>query len=118
MRPRPHPMTPNPCVIAYDRIRALEWRDGHLRLLDQRRLPRTVDYQVLGTLDAVAQAIRDMVVRGAPAIGIAAAYGAVLGAAEFGVGAAWDAALARLRQARPTAVNLGWAIDRMRRCAA
>lgn len=86
-------------------------------MLDQRRLPLEEVYERYTTPDEVAVAIRDMVVRGAPAIGIAAAYGVVL-AANVASEAAWlaevEAACARIREARPTAVNLMWAIDRMR----
>lgn len=104
----------------YDHVRAVEWRDDHVRLLDQRRLPRDVAYLDLHTAADVAAAIRDMVVRGAPAIGIAAAYGAVLAAgARYREDAAhWRRSvqtdLDALNAARPTAVNLMWAIARMR----
>ena len=101
-------------------IHAVTWRNGRLDLLDQRRLPADVRRVVCEDADAVIHCIRDMVVRGAPAIGIAAAYGAVL-AARLRVaahGGDWLAGyrvdLARLREARPTAVNLAWAVDRMR----
>ena len=106
--------------IPYDRIRAVEWGDGCLKLIDQRRLPLQENVITLDTLAGVAEAIRDMVVRGAPAIGIAAAYAVVL-AARAHVRAApadWRAAMApdleRLAAARPTAVNLRWAVERMR----
>jgi methylthioribose-1-phosphate isomerase len=92
------------------------WRGDRLRLLDQRLLPREETYVDCRTSDEVAQAIRDLVVRGAPAIGIAAAWGVVLAARQDRAGLA--AALARLRAARPTAVNLMWALDRMQRVAA
>lgn len=102
----------------------MTWRDGRLDLLDQRRLPADSRRVVCEDVDAVIHCIRDMVVRGAPAIGIAAAYGAVL-AARLRVashGKDWHAGfradLARLAQARPTAVNLAWAIERMRGVAA
>ena len=61
----------------YDRVRAIVWHEQALELLDQRLLPGTLRYQRFSTAAAVAQAIREMVVRGAPAIGITAAYGAV-----------------------------------------
>ncbi len=104
----------------YDTIRALRWVNGALELLDQRRLPRRVEWVRCRSAGEVAEAIRNMVVRGAPAIGIAAAYGVVLAAqarcAEGGPD--WrcglDADLAQLSSARPTAVNLAWAIARMR----
>ena len=103
-------------------VSALIWRDGALDLLDQRRLPAERTWMRCTRAGEVAQAIRDMVVRGAPAIGIAAAYGVVLAAREaYAIaGAQWrvaiDADLACLRAARPTAVNLAWALDRMAAC--
>jgi|SRR5680860_269855 len=105
---------------AHDRIRAVRWHEHRVRLLDQRRLPDTVDYLDLDRSDEVAQAITDMVVRGAPAIGIAAAYAVVLAARTCAAHAAsdWRRAIEpdieRLAAARPTAVNLHWAISRMR----
>ena len=104
----------------YDHIRPIRWHDGVLSLLDQRKLPFTVQYLDCADSHAVAQAIRDLVVRGAPAIGIAAAFGVVLAAdgvrAESGAIAmqAMEAKIAELNAARPTAVNLMWAIARMR----
>ncbi len=95
----------------HDSIRAVLWGGDHLRLLDQRRLPFAEEYIECRDADDVARAIRDLVVRGAPAIGIAAAWGVVL-AARQGSEALADA-LPRLRAARPTAVNLMWALDRM-----
>jgi len=108
----------------YDSIRALEWSDEGLRLLDQRWLPEHGEILLVASASEVAAAIRDMVVRGAPAIGIAAAYGVVLAArARYAESPAeWRARmepdLARLRAARPTASNLAWAIDRMGAVAA
>ena len=96
---------------AHDSIRSVLWRGDRLRLLDQRQLPFVEDYIDCTTADEVAQAIRDLVVRGAPAIGISAAWGVVL-AAQRGRDALL-AALPVLRAARPTAVNLMWALDRM-----
>jgi len=84
-------------------------------LLDQQRLPSAEEYLRLRTVEEVARAIEGLAVRGAPAIGIAAAYGVVIGAAE-GVGV--PAAIERLRRTRPTAVNLAWALERMARVAA
>ncbi|MGN6227903.1 MAG: S-methyl-5-thioribose-1-phosphate isomerase [Dyella sp.] len=95
----------------YDRVRAVQWQGDHLRLLDQRLLPREERWMDCRTAADVTQAIRDLVVRGAPAIGIAAAWGVVLAAQQ---GKPLDAALASLRAARPTAVNLMWALDRMK----
>ncbi|MBU1191279.1 MAG: S-methyl-5-thioribose-1-phosphate isomerase [Gammaproteobacteria bacterium] len=106
--------------VSHDNVRAVSWTEQGLRLLDQRYLPNREDYLTLPDATAVAQAIRDMVVRGAPAIGIAAAYGVVLAArqAYAAVGADWKNAiiadLDRLAASRPTAVNLFWALERMR----
>src|SRR5690348_17508513 len=95
----------------YDRVRAVQWRGDCLCLLDQRLLP--VEERWIECRDAgqVTQAIRDLAVRGAPAIGIAAAWGVVLAAQQ---GAPLDDVLPTLRAARPTAVNLMWALDRMK----
>ena len=105
----------------YDRIRPIRWEGDRLSLLDQRRLPAVVEYVECGDSDAVAIAIRDLVVRGAPAIGIAAAWGAVLAGQRIDAAngddalAAMSPALQRLQAARPTAVNLMWALARVRR---
>ena len=102
----------------------VELDERGVRLIDQRRLPLEETYLDCGTPEQVADAIRDLVVRGAPAIGIAAAFGMALAARQVaaGDGAAFDARLERaaelLRGARPTAVNLGWAVDRLLRAAA
>jgi methylthioribose-1-phosphate isomerase len=95
----------------HDTIRAVVWNDGVLRLLDQRRLPFVETWLDCRSADEVAAAIRNLVVRGAPAIGIAAGWGVVLAARR---GDDPDAAIAKLRAARPTAVNLMWALERMR----
>jgi methylthioribose-1-phosphate isomerase len=99
-------------------VTTLRWHEGRLHLLDQRVLPGTVREVACSSSGAVADAIGDMVVRGAPAIGCAAAYGAALSVAARSDGARWrdgvEADLARLEQARPTAVNLGWAVARVR----
>jgi methylthioribose-1-phosphate isomerase len=92
-----------------DRIVRLE--DDAVVLLDQRRLPREEVELRCATSAEVADAIRVLAVRGAPAIGVAAAYGLAL-AAEHGEDL--DEALSRLAAARPTAVNLGWALEAMR----
>jgi len=104
-------------------LRPMIWRGDHLLLLDQRALPRQESWLRLERGEQVAEAIRALVVRGAPAIGITAAYGAVLAARERARGAgdwlrAWREDLQRLRQARPTAVNLDWALRRMEAAAA
>lgn len=103
---------------------AIVWQDDRLYLLDQRFLPQRADYIELGSAHEVADAIHDMVVRGAPAIGVTAAYGVVLGArcAFQAQGDNWRLALEegleRLAASRPTAVNLFWALERMRGCMA
>ncbi len=97
-------------------VRPIQWRDGALILLDQTRLPHDVIHLEYHTATEVAEAIRSMVVRGAPAIGVTAAFGMVLAVASDPTPEAVARAATMLRQARPTAVNLGWAIDRMLRC--
>ena len=103
-----------------DTVEAVRWQGNRLQLLDQRALPQEVVYLDYDGVGAVAGAIRDMVVRGAPAIGITAAYGVVLAArARFAQSpAGWkraiEADLQTLAASRPTAVNLFWAIERMR----
>ncbi|MBF0260394.1 MAG: S-methyl-5-thioribose-1-phosphate isomerase [Magnetococcales bacterium] len=96
------------------------WKDGKVRMLDQRLLPAEVIHLEFASAAEVAEAIRAMVVRGAPAIGCAAAFGVAVEAfrlARSGTPASWPEAMAEglrlLRQARPTAVNLGWALDRL-----
>jgi methylthioribose-1-phosphate isomerase len=94
-------------------IETLRWHGDRLELIDQRLLPQRFEYVACATAGDVASAIRDMVVRGAPAIGCAAAYGIALEAAR--PSGSLDAAFAVLAASRPTAVNLFWALDRMRR---
>ncbi len=103
----------------YDRIRPILWTGDALELLDQRKLPFVVEHVQCHTSDAVAEAIHALTVRGAPAIGIAAAWGVVLASrtveAADGTTAllALEPALQRLNASRPTAVNLAWALARM-----
>src|SRR5215204_2166489 len=99
----------------------VEWTDEGVRMLDQRLLPTEETWLVLRTYNDVAAGIKDMVVRGAPAIGVSAAYGIALGAKQF-VGTnvvdledEIDYICDVLAKTRPTAVNLFWAIDRMKR---
>ena len=84
-------------------------------VIDQRRLPHRFETLRLQTAEAMAAAIADMTVRGAPLIGASAAYGMALAAAEDASDAGLERAGAMLEAARPTAVNLRWAVERMRR---
>jgi methylthioribose-1-phosphate isomerase len=103
-----------------DGVQAIRWQNQQLQLLDQRILPQQETYLAYDDVKSVAEAIRDMVVRGAPAIGITAAYGIVLAArARFAESASdWktliETDLQTLAESRPTAVNLFWAIAHMR----
>ena len=103
-----------------DRVRPLVWEGSHLSVLDQRELPHRQVHLACRTSSEVAEAIHVLAVRGAPAIGIAGAFGVVLAAhaveADTGAEALRqiDAELTALEQARPTAVNLRWAVQRMR----
>ena len=87
------------------------WRRGQLRLLDQRALPERVRYVTCGSVSEVVDAIRGLVVRGAPALGATGAYGVALAAFADPRPAAVRRAAARLKGARPTAVNLAWGVD-------
>jgi len=91
-------------------VEAIRWEGNALSLLDQRRLPLEIKWLRCHSVEEVAKAISTMVVRGAPAIGITAAYGFVL-ARQKGVDR--DVADRLLRASRPTAVNLTWALERM-----
>ena len=100
-------------------IRPIQWADGKLYLLDQTRLPREeVNVEVTGHEEA-ATAIREMRVRGAPAIGVTAAYAVAMAARDTDANdpeaffTRLGQAASLIRAARPTAVNLGWAVDRM-----
>ncbi|MBT9317504.1 S-methyl-5-thioribose-1-phosphate isomerase [Leptothoe spongobia] len=103
-------MLKNSTAQSQSRLQSILWQGSTLHLLDQRRLPLVTEYVVCDTADAVAEAIQEMVVRGAPAIGVAAAFGLVL-AAQQGENLEEKATL--LKAARPTAVNLMWAVDTM-----
>jgi methylthioribose-1-phosphate isomerase len=101
-------------------IKTVEWTEQGVVMIDQRRLPSEEVYPVFKTHDEVARAIEDMVVRGAPAIGIAAAMGIALGVRLSparkleDLESDFDRICARLSETRPTAVNLFWAVERMR----
>lgn len=102
-------------------LSTLTWTDGELRLLDQRMLPQRIEYRICRSYHEVTDSIYELSVRGAPAIGISAAFGMVLAAREaltkgYSVEKAGQyihEAAAELLQARPTAVNLSWAINRV-----
>lgn len=103
----------------HDTIRAVEWKDNHLILLDQRKLPHAEQYLQIYSAEDTAEAIRNMVVRGAPAIGITAAYGLLMAARKAfkQYPHDWRSRLQPdievLAASRPTAVNLQWALQRM-----
>ncbi|SEJ03162.1 S-methyl-5-thioribose-1-phosphate isomerase [Pseudomonas sp. NFR16] len=106
-------------LLAAEKVKAIDWRDGTLFLLDQRILPFEETWHPYKSAAGVAEAIRSMVVRGAPAIGISAAYGIVLAVVDrLAAGGDWQMALEEdfdlLANSRPTAVNLFWALNRMR----
>ena len=101
-------------------IKTIEWTDEGIRMLDQRLLPTEEKYLMLRSYEEVAEAIKKMVVRGAPAIGVSAAMGLALGASQsVGTSVAdleddFDYMCKVMSETRPTAVNLFWAIERMR----
>ena len=103
-------------------LETVAWRNGTLHIIDQTRLPGAYEIVPLETVEAVWHAIRTLQVRGAPAIGVAAAFGVVIGAqhtsgdATGAIATAAREAATYLATSRPTAVNLFWALDRMRRC--
>jgi len=99
-------------------VETIRWTDSGVVMIDQTRLPRELAYVTCRSYQDVAEAIRSMVIRGAPAIGVAAAMGMALGviqAAPARLDAEVDEIAAALAATRPTAVNLFWAIDRMKR---
>src|SRR3984957_8304737 len=99
-------------------VRTIEWRAGAVRMIDQRLLPGREVIRVYRDYRGIAEAIRTMVIRGAPAIGVAAAMGVALGLKGYsGVRATkrFAAVSAILRATRPTAINLAWALERMGR---
>jgi methylthioribose-1-phosphate isomerase len=104
-------------------FKTLEWADGCLVILDQTKLPLEVEYLSCKNLDQVAKAIKDLNVRGAPAIGIAAAFGVVLGMQNRNYKNQeeyqnrFNEVISILGSTRPTAVNLFWALERMRKMA-
>lgn len=101
-------------------IKTIEWTDDGVRMIDQRKLPTVEEYPVFKTYQEVAEAIRSMVIRGAPAIGVAAAMGLALGVRGSQASSVEDLKkdfaymVQVLGSTRPTAVNLFWAIERMK----
>jgi methylthioribose-1-phosphate isomerase len=91
-------------------MKTLYWKDDRLCLLDQTLLPHEVEYLVCGTYQDVIVAIKTMVVRGAPAIGVSAAFAMALAELD---GEDLQKAAQEIKAARPTAVNLAWAVDRV-----
>ena len=104
-------------------IKTIEYIDGIVRMIDQTRLPLEKQFIDCRTIEEVGHAIKTMVIRGAPAIGVAAAMGASLGADSIEASSfddfyhAFEEKCDRLGQSRPTAVNLAWAISRMKQTA-
>ena len=99
-------------------VKTIEWTPGGVVMIDQRKLPREESYVTCKTYEEVAEAIRQMVIRGAPAIGVAAAMGIALGmnaAKDDDLDGALEKICSTLAATRPTAVNLFWAIERMKR---
>jgi methylthioribose-1-phosphate isomerase len=102
-------------------IKTIEWTDEGVRMIDQRKLPTVEEYPLFRTYEDVAEAIRVMVVRGAPAIGVAAAMGIALGVRRSKaetiaqLQADFETIASTMAGTRPTAVNLFWAIERMKR---
>ncbi len=103
------------------KFKTIEWKKDRVRLLDQRRLPSEVRYLDCRDSSAVADAIRTMAIRGAPAIGVAAAMGIALAAKKITSGRPEvfrkkiERVCQEMRETRPTAVNLFWAVDRMKK---
>src|SRR5215469_8828993 len=99
-------------------VKTIEWRGDTVRMIDQRLLPTREVVRTYRDYRGVAAAIRSMVIRGAPAIGVAAAMGVALGMKGYAGDRArqrFEVVAKALKATRPTAVNLAWAIERMRR---
>jgi methylthioribose-1-phosphate isomerase len=102
-------------------FKTIEWTDEGVRMIDQTRLPSEEVYRTYSSYQGVAEAIRSMVIRGAPAIGVAAAMGVALGVKNSAapsveaLRAEFDTIARTISKTRPTAVNLFWAVERMRR---
>ncbi|WP_226000951.1 S-methyl-5-thioribose-1-phosphate isomerase [Paenibacillus sp. BJ-4] len=117
------PVTSAEAAVSGQALSSLVWKGDRLSMLDQRLLPETIVMLDLFTAEEVWDGIHAMKVRGAPAIGMAAAYGVVLGASAYGGtdAAGWlehvHSVCGHLGTSRPTAVNLFWALDRMKKRA-
>lgn len=104
-------------------VSTIVWHNGKIRMIDQTRLPAELVYLEIAALEILGEAIKSLRVRGAPALGVAGAFGALLSAEKFHGGdkpaffAQFERDIEYLRATRPTAVNLGWALDRMQRSA-
>jgi methylthioribose-1-phosphate isomerase len=104
-------------------VETIAWKDNQVVMIDQRKLPLVKRYVICKEYRCVIKAIRELVIRGAPAIGVAAAMGVALGALKIRVKktdrflAKLDKVCCDMVQARPTAVNLAWAVDRMKNLA-
>jgi len=99
-------------------VETIQWTSSGVVMIDQTRLPHEESYVTCATYEEVAEAIRSMVIRGAPAIGVAAAMGIALGVAQANgsdLDAQFEKVYSTLARTRPTAINLFWAIDRMKR---
>lgn len=108
-------MTPS-AVLTEKNIETIEWTPEGVVMIDQTRLPRETAFVTCRNYVEVADAIRDMIIRGAPAIGVAAAMGVAIGALQSeDLAADMPVICDTLAKTRPTAVNLFWAIDRMRK---
>jgi methylthioribose-1-phosphate isomerase len=102
-------------VLIQNKVETIEWTPQGVIMIDQTKLPGEVTFVTCATYNEVADAIRSMVIRGAPAIGVAAAMGVALGALQASdLDAEMPVICETLAQTRPTAVNLFWAIDRMK----
>src|SRR5438046_3788529 len=102
-------------------LKTIEWTEDGVRMIDQTRLPAEEVYRTCQDYKEVAEAIRSMVIRGAPAIGVAAAMGIALGVKTFAANTVADLrreferVAETISSTRPTAVNLFWAVERMRK---
>src|SRR5262249_40738178 len=99
-------------------VETIQWTDAGVVMIDQTRLPLEESYVTCRTYEEVAVAIKDMIIRGAPAIGVAAAMGVAIGVGKANpqeLDRQFETICETLARTRPTAVNLFWAIDRMKR---